>query len=71
MPDEPAVFGSRIFYFENPFVVKLQLETFLERFVLVPSSSDRVGEGDFMLLIVEVECLVGHRRTTYKQIWLL
>jgi hypothetical protein len=31
---------------------------FLERFLLVSPSSDRVGEGDFVLFIVEVQGLV-------------
>jgi hypothetical protein len=56
--DEAAMFRPGVFYFEDPFVAELQLETFLERLLFVSSSSDRVSEGDFVLLIVEVQGLV-------------
>jgi len=58
VPDEPAVFRPGVLHLENPFVAQLELETFLERFLLVSSSSDRVREGDFVLVIIEVQSLV-------------
>jgi hypothetical protein len=56
--DEAAVFRPGVLYLENPFVAQLELEPFLERLLLVSSSSDRVRERDFVLLIVEVKRLV-------------
>ena len=56
--DEAAVFRSGVFHLEDPFVAQLELETFLERFLLIPPPSNRIGERDFVLVIVEVQRLV-------------
>ena len=58
VPDEAAVLGPGVLYLEDPFVAQLQLETFFERLLLVSPSSNRISEGDFVLFIVEVQCLV-------------
>jgi hypothetical protein len=64
--DEAAVFRPGVFHLENPFVAQLEFETFLERFLLVSPSPDRVSEGDFVLFIVEVQCLVDGVRKTVQ-----